>query len=415
MSHIAKLVVGVLSVLLFTSVVFAQVELEETADNNLFAVDYPSGWLLDGFLSEDPGGELRPVMYLYSSDDVQQVLSGAGDSVLPAGGAVVYVTSYQDGSITLEEAIEESITEQEERGGEAGRISDIETLYYEGFIAPLTTDLGEGYLGVLGSRKLRITVITLAADGDLTEFEETFEAMIDTIRPSKSNADTDAGDEDEGESDNDGSAMLTYGMSVTGLLMNRSGDEWTFEGQEGDVISILMSSLALDSYLELYDPNGDLIEEDDDSGGGLQALIEGVELEMDGTYTIVARTFAGQRRGEYTLILIEGEEFSGLPAGTIEIGDTIEGTLPPGTEQIYTFMGNAGDEVTIELDSDDLTMDPYVELRSPDGDLLAEDDDSGGGLNARIDDFDLPEDGEYQIVVRTSLGAGGGEYTLTLR
>lgn len=71
--------------------------------------------------------------------------------------------------------------------------------------------------------------------------------------------------------------------------------------------------------------------------------------------------------------------------------------------------------VTITLESDAVSMDPYLELRSPTMRLLAEDDDSAGNLNARISRVTLPDDGIYTIVVRTFAGSGGGEYTLTLR
>ncbi len=424
MFQFVKTTLIALLVLTFGTTIFAQETLDETFDNGAFAFDYPFGWVPDAFMGAYEDGTPKPVIFLYSSTKLAEMVIGGRDAAdLPQGEAVIYLASNDDGKLTVRAAMDALVAQEKSGGTEVGSVRETATIGYEGYIASYDTGTSEGFIGVLGNQQLRITFIMLAATGDLTKYEETFKVVLNSIRPSERNAGSQS-DETTGASDRlkqlpkddtDPSTTLAYGMSVTDVLVNRSGDEWTFEGRKGDIISILMTSLALDSYLELYDPKGGLIEENDDGGGGLNALIEGVQLKEDGIYTIVARTFASQRRGNYTLVLIEGKEFGGLIVGTIEVGDNIAGTLPPGIEQIYTFVGKAGDQVTIELRSDDLTMDPYLELRSPDGALLAEDDDSGGNLNAQIENFELPQNGEYQIVVRTLAGFGGGDYILTLR
>jgi len=62
---------------------------------------------------------------------------------------------------------------------------------------------------------------------------------------------------------------------------------------------------------------------------------------------------------------------------------------------------------------DPKALDPYLVLQDADRKTLAEDDDSGGNLNARIT-FRAPADGIYRLRA-TSFGAGRGPFTLTVR
>jgi hypothetical protein len=58
-------------------------------------------------------------------------------------------------------------------------------------------------------------------------------------------------------------------------------------------------------------------------------------------------------------------------------------------------------------------LDPYLFLESPTGKVVAQDDDSGGDLNARIV-YAPPQDGEFRIIA-ASLSKASGPFTLTVR
>jgi hypothetical protein len=58
-------------------------------------------------------------------------------------------------------------------------------------------------------------------------------------------------------------------------------------------------------------------------------------------------------------------------------------------------------------------LDPYLQVRDAKRKILAEDDDSGGDLNARIV-FRAPADGVYQLRA-TSFNGGRGPFTITVR
>ena len=96
--------------------------------------------------------------------------------------------------------------------------------------------------------------------------------------------------------------------------------------------------------------------------------------------------------------------------GALEYGDTGEGTLTGGEAVNWTFGGAAGDSVVLETATDS-SLDLFLTLTGPDGAVLAEDDDGGDNLNARIE-FELPADGTYTVEV---FGISGeGAYTLAL-
>ena len=80
---------------------------------------------------------------------------------------------------------------------------------------------------------------------------------------------------------------------------------------------------------------------------------------------------------------------------------------------VYTFTASAGRATTIEMVS---TFDNLLILVGPNGTVIASDDDSFGGLNARIV-INLPSTGTYNIEATTSGTSGNvvGNYTLTVR
>jgi hypothetical protein len=79
--------------------------------------------------------------------------------------------------------------------------------------------------------------------------------------------------------------------------------------------------------------------------------------------------------------------------------------------KVHQVKLEAGKTYTISLNSRD--FDAYLRLESPKGKFMAEDDDSGGDLNARIV-YRITEAGDYRIVA-TALDAGLGGYRLIVQ
>ncbi|MCZ7546698.1 MAG: PPC domain-containing protein [Anaerolineae bacterium] len=211
-------------------------------------------------------------------------------------------------------------------------------------------------------------------------------------------------------------------MVVGELTEGGQRDFWTFEGQSGQQVSVAMQSAEIDSFLTLNGPDGQEVAADDDSGGNRDALIFGLTLPETGAYTIVARAFDDYQTGRYRLILMHGAATpepstptpapTSVPAGALSSGVAVEGMLPAGATEAWTFAGEAGDVVSLALAT--AAFDAYLSVYGPDGALLAFDDDSGPGTNALVHEVALPAGGVYSVEVRAAAGYGGGAYTLTL-
>lgn len=87
-----------------------------------------------------------------------------------------------------------------------------------------------------------------------------------------------------------------------------------------------------------------------------------------------------------------------------------QGTLAP-MEDAYTFDGEAGQTMTIELQSED--FDTILLLKGPNGEIITSNDDYGGTLNSTIV-IELPEAGTYSAVA-SSFSGQGGNYQIEVR
>ncbi|MEB3313749.1 MAG: hypothetical protein VKL98_06335 [Cyanobacteriota bacterium] len=86
------------------------------------------------------------------------------------------------------------------------------------------------------------------------------------------------------------------------------------------------------------------------------------------------------------------------------------GTITP-AEAVHRFRGEAGDIVTIILESQD--FDPVLSLRNSAQEEMATNDDFGGSLNATII-IKLPATDTYTVVSRSFEG-NGGDYRILVR
>lgn len=217
---------------------------------------------------------------------------------------------------------------------------------------------------------------------------------------------------------------ITIGDTVNGTLDedNRRG-VYVFAGEADQEVTITLTSDDFDAYLVLQDAAGEVLAEDDDSGGRLNAQIV-YTLPESADYTIFATSLreyssdgAFFQAGDFTLAL-EGDAAAQPPEPTpaqptptpdqsdqpdtpsgdaqpITIGETVEGVLES-AEALFTFEGDVTQDVTVTVTS--VAFDAFVRVLDPNGDVIAEDDDSGGRLNPAVS-LELPETGTYTIVV----------------
>lgn len=210
----------------------------------------------------------------------------------------------------------------------------------------------------------------------------------------------------------DPSGTLGLGDTIEGELTEEAPALlYTLEAEAGQLVTIRLSSDDFDSYLTLYDADGAIIAENDDSDGRNSA-IQTFTLPQSASYVLLVESYDQHwggtgAAGSFTLSAVEQE------VETIEYTQTVEGEFADAvTSMDYRFSGQAGDIVEISLSSED--FDSRLTLLDAEGSELTSNDDSMGSRNSLIAPYPLPETGSY--IIRASSFGGGetGSYTLTV-
>lgn len=236
---------------------------------------------------------------------------------------------------------------------------------------------------------------------------------------------------------------IVYGEVVSGVITSKAYFElWTFTGTRGDRVHILMEGDgALDPYLGLiYAPTEGVIAEDDDSGGNSNAYLN-VTLPETGEYIIVATRYdldTGTSTGMYTLSLAGSsgpvnvsttttttgpQEISPgvFYMGSLVLAEPVVGTLSDSAyAHLYELELQAGTELVVAMfATEGSALDPYLGFGTEDGDVLAEDDDSGpqvdGGMFDAYLRLTIAQTGTYLILATRAgleLGTSSGDYVL---
>jgi S1-C subfamily serine protease len=94
----------------------------------------------------------------------------------------------------------------------------------------------------------------------------------------------------------------TLGANSRVLQSDRSlYEEYTFQGTEGQRVSISLESQDFDTYLIVLDPDGRKIGENDDASSNTMNSALTVTLPSTGTYRVIANTYDSTGRGQYRL------------------------------------------------------------------------------------------------------------------
>jgi hypothetical protein len=163
------------------------------------------------------------------------------------------------------------------------------------------------------------------------------------------------------------------------------------------------NSSSLDPWLDLYDPYGNRLASDDDSGGNHDSLIS-MPLPYSGLYTVIARDYS-----------------TGYGPFTLELRQIIQPDQPyfgdistVGLQYRYLFNATVGQHVSISMIKDTNGLDPWLDLRDPTGVIVVSDDDSCGNSNSCINNYRLERSGAYTIIARTYNDASTGQFSLSL-
>lgn len=222
---------------------------------------------------------------------------------------------------------------------------------------------------------------------------------------------------------------LALNSSVAGRLDRNSEvlpadnsyfNAYVFEGRTGQQVVIDMTSSQLNPYLILLAPNGTPLAQDDDSGGGTSSRVA-VTLPDNGTYIILANSYGSGEVGSYELALATATNSATTTQPRNQSLLQTEGTLSQNSPTLqdgsyyaeHTFQGNAGQTITISLESSD--FDTYLILLGPDDQVVAENDDATSStLNSSLT-VTLPTSGTYRVIANAYDSSGIGRYLLTVR
>ncbi len=181
--------------------------------------------------------------------------------------------------------------------------------------------------------------------------------------------------------------------------------------QAGDILIAAMNSSDFDPYLALRDSSNQIIASDDDSGPDVNAFMA-VRVLQSGQYTIEASSFGGGETGAYNL---------GYTLGSVEWQETITSRLSatsarhPGDDSLmeeHSLEARGGQALLVSMTSTE--VDAYLEILDSRGEVIASNDDSGGGTDALLVIY-LPDSGTYTIRANTFAAGEQGSYTLQYR
>jgi len=202
---------------------------------------------------------------------------------------------------------------------------------------------------------------------------------------------------------------------------------FSFYGAAGQTVRIDLMSAAFDARLYLQDWEGLNIAESDDSGGAQRARIW-YDLPFTGIYQILAGARRSGQHGPFSLSVTATEAHAMPPNanppqlvtnGAIGFNQQVKGIVADGTPtydhrmyHAYDFQCSAGQQLQMDILSG---WDNYAIVVDPGGNIVARDNDSGGGTNARIV-HTCAATGLYRLVVTTSApAASAGRYTLRVQ
>ena len=217
---------------------------------------------------------------------------------------------------------------------------------------------------------------------------------------------------------------IRAGQTVTGRLVPTDqafsdGSRYklyAFAGNKGDTVAVDLSSDDFDANLLVADASGNTLARNDDSGEKCNARLTFVPAST-GNFRIYANSSAQAELGAYKLTLSRGAARAaadtvcrgfGQVAGLIDVGQTITGALSSEDPEFpsdstyferWILPVRANQAFTVDLTSDD--FDAYLLLTRGRGEKVKENDDGGGGCNARLV-YTAEDDHPLRIVVNTA-------------
>ena len=225
-------------------------------------------------------------------------------------------------------------------------------------------------------------------------------------------------------------ATLFPGQVATGVIDTPGDIDWyRVQLEAGRTYEFSMNSAGSDpmddTWLFLYDASGSLIAFDDDSGGGLNSLLQYQAVANETVYLSAEAFDPNFDAGTYEVgVSVSGSGPVGdLPANTstpasLSFDQFVDGLIDvPGDSDWYAA-NLAGGETYFFIMTATGTVgslaDPYLVLYDTSGNQITEDDDAFGNLDAMIEYTPFSDQRVYISAQAFSPSSDSGSYSIGL-
>ncbi|MBX3745201.1 MAG: Ig-like domain-containing protein [Verrucomicrobiae bacterium] len=209
---------------------------------------------------------------------------------------------------------------------------------------------------------------------------------------------------------NDEVAGLVSGRSVEGVLPLGDLDVFTYAAGVGErlIVNLGWMSGSGTPHLRVYGPDGVLVNPD---GAATVSFLE-FEAAVAGTYTFVVREVGDNHAMGYrlTLVRVPGEQEPNDEAAGLVSGRSVEGVLPLGDLDVFTYAAGVGERLIVNLGWMSGSGTPHLRVYGPDGVLVNPD----GAATVSFLEFEAAVAGTYFFVVREVGDNHAMGYRLTL-
>jgi hypothetical protein len=234
-----------------------------------------------------------------------------------------------------------------------------------------------------------------------------------------------------------GGGLLPLNQPVNGTLFaDQNRQEWTFTAEPTTTVTLSVTRTAgvAPLSLQMFNSTGTILVNitTDASGtatiptlyleGGAYRVVLTGDFTLDqtpATYTISISAFNAitvpSQPDPDSIALPTPTDEPQSPAIQLEIGERYEGTLTNGDDVVrFAFLGRAEEYVTFGMNApEDSLLDPAVELRAPDGSIIAASDDYYDTTTALVIHEQLPTTGVYELIA-SSQNNEPGDYMVAI-
>ena len=217
---------------------------------------------------------------------------------------------------------------------------------------------------------------------------------------------------------------LAFGGLIEGYLDDANPRQvFHIDGRRGEVIQFELRRRSgdLDPTLAVFDSSGAALFVRDDAAGQLHSRHR-LTLPVSGRYFVAVGRFGhslGATSGHYELRMTPLGLLS-QPGSALRSGDSVTDTITDDQPQVYYALhASQGDILALAMTRASGSLDPHLQVLSPDRFVIADNDDQIGASarNARIDALIIKQTGEYIIIASRYGGPAGdtvGGFVLTV-